>query len=54
MAVGFQTWKSTVFELSCIWKKLPEEIRQVCRRSRNNCRKYKKGDVLCRRPVMQL
>ena len=54
MAVGFQTWKSTVFELSCIRKKLPEEIRQVCRRSRNNCRKYKKGDVLCRRPVMQL
>ena len=37
MAVGFQTWKSTVFELSCIRKKLPEEIRQVCRRSRNNC-----------------
>ena len=26
-----------VFELSCIRKKLPEEIRQVCRRSRNNC-----------------
>ena len=23
MAVGFQTWKSTVFELSCIRKKLP-------------------------------
>ena len=22
MAVGFQTWKSTVFELSCIRKKL--------------------------------
>ena len=40
--------------LLCIRKKLPEEIRQVCRRSRNNCRKYKKGDVLCRRPVMQL